>query len=112
MGGTPELRKIFMKHTTGPWKQHTLLVVDATGNTVAHCTRWEGVRTPRPDIAMANAKLIATTPDLLAAAMALVLACDEAAWDIVACIPHADHMLAISQARRAILSIVETLDQS
>ena len=56
-------------HTPGPWKQQTLLVTDALGVTVAHCTRWEGYGVaPRPDIAEANARLIAAAPNLLEAA--------------------------------------------
>lgn len=54
------------KHTAGPWRQNVLLVEDAHGVSVAQCTRWEG-RQPRPEIAEANARLIAATPELLEA---------------------------------------------
>lgn len=43
--------------TPRPWKQNNLLVTDANGNVVAHCTRWQG-GSPRPEEAEANAALI------------------------------------------------------
>lgn len=46
--------------TKRPWTQECLLVTDADGNTVAHCTRWEGHHRNRPagQIAEANAEFI------------------------------------------------------
>lgn len=40
-----------------PWKQHTLLIRDATGGLVAHCTRWYGSR-PEPEEAVRNAEYV------------------------------------------------------
>lgn len=50
--------------TPGPWKQNVLLVEDAAGVLIAHC--WQG-ETPMPEVAEANARLIARTPELVAA---------------------------------------------
>lgn len=49
------------KHTPGPWENRVLLVVDASGNQICHCTRWEG-RTPHPKVAEANARFISAAP--------------------------------------------------
>lgn len=43
--------------TARPWKQNNLIVTDANGGHIAHCTRWDG-SSPRPEEADANAALI------------------------------------------------------
>lgn len=68
--------KAAVTYTPGPWRQQILIVQDERGGQIAHCTRWEGA-TPYPEVAEANARLIAAAPDLLAAARA-ALAYDEA----------------------------------
>lgn len=56
-----EKAKPAARHTPAPWRQNVLLVQDVIGNQIAHCTRWEGGR-PCPEIAEANARLIAAAP--------------------------------------------------
>lgn len=43
--------------TPTPWTQDTLLIKDANGVQIAHCTRWEDGQ-PRPHVAEANAEFI------------------------------------------------------
>lgn len=65
-------------HTAGPWTRNVLVVTDAEGGTICHCTRWEGRQhqTPKPETAEANACLIAAAPELLAALTNLERAID------------------------------------
>lgn len=54
--------KEHVEPTAGPWYQNNLVVTDAAGDTICHCTRWAKGQRPMPHEAEANAELITQTP--------------------------------------------------
>ena len=63
--------KMMREHTKGPWSVGTMTetglpgIMADDGPIVAKITKWTSVATSDPEVIQANARLIATAPDLL-----------------------------------------------
>ena len=72
-----------MTHTEGPWEVWTITdtglpgIVAHNGPTVAEVTKWTSAGNSNPEVMQANARLIASAPELLEALDALLWAAAE-----------------------------------